>query len=346
MCKSISEGGLRCAAHTRPGYLAAIKPLTLGETLDKGQKALLEVAATAYASTPNGIKQVKEDVTKYARSRKHEIAAILRRATEEGERNYKAAREASVAIEGELLRKEVTTWAANVPPSNTAVNAYLKLLSTELGLTVAEVQAKFSDLQEQHNLGNVEHAAEIDKIRYLMLEGKRVAGTGTEPQTLDLIAEMERLAGDTRRIRRSSVESVESDGTRWVKYGNESVSEIVRSVKYNRETRVAKISLAIKDSEPVEYTYIDVAPSLIRTLVSARSIGAFYAYVFAPLPNGGSLGNKTTRQYSYASHAANNMFPIAESTGPVPRKFLKDFGFSSTNNTVKTKAKPKESITV
>lgn len=346
MCKSISEGGLRCAAHTRPGYLAAIKPLTLGVTLDKGQKALLGVASTAYASTPNGIKQVREDATKYARSRKHEIAAILRNAVEEGERNYKSAREASVQIEGELLRKEVIDWAASVPSSDVAVNSYLQLLATELDLTVAEVQAKFSDLQAQSNLGNVEHVAEIDKIRYLTLDGKRVAGTGTEPQTLDLIAEMERLAGETRRIRRSAVENVDVDGTRWVKYGNESLSEIVRSVKYNRATRVAKISLAIKDSEPVEYTYTNVAQSLIRTLVSARSIGAFYAYVFAPLPNGGSLGNKTTRQYSYASHAANNMFPIAESTGPVPRKFLKDFGFSSTNNTVKTKTKLKEVVEV
>ena len=64
MCKSISEGGMRCAAHTRPGYLSAMKPLALGATHDKGQKALLEVAAVAYASTPNGVKQVREDATK------------------------------------------------------------------------------------------------------------------------------------------------------------------------------------------------------------------------------------------------------------------------------------------
>ena len=67
-------------------------------------------------------------------------------------------------------------------------------------------------------------------------------------------------------------------------------------------------------------------------------MGSFYAYVFAPLPNGGSLGNKTSRQYSYATHAANHMFPISDSTGPVPRKFAKDFGFGA----AKSEAKPKD----
>lgn len=346
MCRSIADGGLRCAAHTRPGYLAAMKPLTLGESLTTAQKSLLEVAATAYASTPNGVKQVREDAVKYASLRKPVITAILRRAVTEGEDNYKIAREASVHVEGELLRKEVTQWAASVPSSDVAVNTYLELLSTELGVTVDEVQGKFSELQERANSGELEVAAGIDKVRFLTLDGKRVAGTGTEPHILDLIAEMERFAGETRRIRRSALEEVERDGTRWVKYGNESLSEIVRSVKYNRDTRIAKISLAIKGSDPIEYTYIDVAPSLVRTLVSARSMGAFYAYVFAPLPNEGSLGNRTTRQYSYAAHAANNMFPISESTGPVPRKFLKDFGFSSTSNTLKVKPKLKEMVVI
>ena len=339
MCSSIAEGGLRCAAHTRPGYLAAIKPLTLGATLDRGQKALLEIAATAYSSTPNGVKQVREDATKYARARKHEIAAILRSSIEEGEKHYVAAKEVSVQIQAELLRKEVTEWAGSVPSADSATNGYLELLAEEFGITVPEVRAKFVDIREQAKLGNLEKAAEIDKIRYLTMENNRVVGTGFEPLTLNIIAEMERLAGDTRSIRRRALEEVDLDGTRWLKYGNESLSEIVRSVQYHRESRVAKISLAVKDGLPIEYTYIDVAPSLVRSLVSARSMGSFYAYVFAQLPNEGSLGNRTSRQYSYATHASNHMYPISDSTGPVPRKFAKNFGFESSKKEVKIKEK-------
>jgi hypothetical protein len=314
-----------------------MKPLGEGKKLDTGQKALLATAATAYASTQTGIEKVKEDAARYGRSRKPEIAAILRKAVEEGARQYLVAKEATAAIEAETIRKDVTRWASQVPNSPKATTAYYEKLSEELQLSVEEVRGKFETLKAEATVGTLEKAADIDKIRFLVLSGDRVVGTPFDEATLDAMAEMERLAWSTRLIRRTR-EATEEDGTRWVRYENDSTSEVIRAVQYDQNTRTARISIATKDSEPIEYTYHDVSKSLIRALVSARSMGAFYAYVFAPLPNGGSLGNKTGRQYSYAVHASNGIFPIATSSGPVPRKFAKDYGFITSGKTpVKSK---------
>ena len=331
MCKSIAEGGLRCAAHTRKGYIAAIKPVLEGEKLTPTQVSVLYTTATAYASTPKGQEAVQADIEHFTKKRNKEIVNILSISAKNGEESYLNAKEATAIISNEVLRQEVTEWAAGVPVTSSAKKDYIKLLASDLDASEAEVVTLLTGLEEDARNGLIRKANKSQMIRFLSLgANNRVGGTPTTPEFLDAIAEVERRAGEVRSARRMQIEPVEKDGTRWLKYENDAISEIVRAVKYNRDTRTAYITIAPKGGEMLEYYYEDVDPKIIRALVSARSMGGLYAYIFASRPNGGTLENQTTHQYSYAIHAANKVFPIQESHGPVPRKYATDFGFGKT----------------
>jgi hypothetical protein len=66
MCESKAEGGLRCAAHTRPPYYAALNELNLIKPGEDPAPVLQKVftAAVDYASTPTGQTEVLEHVKK------------------------------------------------------------------------------------------------------------------------------------------------------------------------------------------------------------------------------------------------------------------------------------------
>ena len=65
MCRSLSHGGQRCAASTRPGFLSAHVALTHRTTgVDPTQARVLQdgwvTAATEYAATPEGYAAIVE----------------------------------------------------------------------------------------------------------------------------------------------------------------------------------------------------------------------------------------------------------------------------------------------
>lgn len=332
MCKSIAEGGLRCAAHTRKGYVSALKPVLDGEKITPAQVSVLYIIATAYASTPRGQEAVQADIEHFSKKRNKEMVNILSISAKNGQESYEKAKEATAIISNEVLRQEVTEWASGVPVTPSAKKDYIRLLASELDTSEDEVFTLLTNLEDDSRKGLIRKANKSQMIRFLSLaSNNRVGGTSTTVEFLDAIAELERRAGEVRRARRTQNEPVDKDGTRWLKYENDAVSEIVRAVRYNRDTRTAYITIAPKGGELLEYYYEDVDPKIIRALVSARSMGGLYAYIFASRPNGGSLENQTTHQYSYAIHAANKVFPIQESHGPVPRKYATDFGFGKSS---------------
>lgn len=112
MCKSIEQGGRRCAAHTRPRYEGEV-PGTPG----------WDDAAAAYASTREGAQRLQREATEAAARGETELEAALRNALQAGERIKAAAFEAERQIaesrahhdlratEDEFVRDD--TWVAN-----------------------------------------------------------------------------------------------------------------------------------------------------------------------------------------------------------------------------------------
>lgn len=85
MCKSVAEGGQRCATHLRPAYLKAIAPALQKPNLDLGEQVRLASSAVAYATTVSGIRGIEEDILKFALAGKHDVAEVLKFSLEEGE---------------------------------------------------------------------------------------------------------------------------------------------------------------------------------------------------------------------------------------------------------------------
>lgn len=342
MCKPKSEGGLRCAAHTSKGYKAAMKPVLAGEDLTAAQISTLYTTATAYASTKTGQEAIADQIASYGRSKRdREIVSILTISAKNGADNYVKDKEATALIANEKLRAEATAWAKSVPATAAGLQNYIKLIAKDSKTSEAEAKIWLENIGKDFKNGILTRKAnKSQEIRFLS-EGAndRVIGTSMDQDFLDVIAEAERQLGDVRRTLRQTKEPVSGDGTRWLRYGDESVSEIVRAVRYNRDTGTAHITIKAKGDELLEYFYEDVDPKLIRALVSARSMGSLYSQVFGRVVNGGSLHHASTHDYSYAIYAANDIFPIGESTGPVPRKFEKNFGFGKTAAKKKPRAK-------
>lgn len=106
MCKSIAEGGQRCAAHTRPAYEAAVRQLVAGP-VDVAALEALERAAADYASTGEGQTRLAEAVAKTESIGRWDEAAVLRAALAKGRLHAEAARETARQIEAEAARKSV-----------------------------------------------------------------------------------------------------------------------------------------------------------------------------------------------------------------------------------------------
>lgn len=62
MCQPKSEGGRRCAAHTRPNYLAALSRIDNCETWHARQAAQVDTMAdiARHAATPSGGREVQQ----------------------------------------------------------------------------------------------------------------------------------------------------------------------------------------------------------------------------------------------------------------------------------------------
>ena len=82
MCKSIAEGGQRCAGHTRENYLKGVP----------GTPNWWD-AAIAYASTPEGAARVKADRKHFVDTGFYDLAGALKSALQMGESHRAANRE-------------------------------------------------------------------------------------------------------------------------------------------------------------------------------------------------------------------------------------------------------------
>lgn len=321
MCKSKAEGGLRCAAHTRPAYQRALK---IASTVsDSASADALLTAAEQYAATPAGYKAIETDITALETSGNRILALTLEKARDLGLKEYQANKEATKAIEQETLRANILNWArTEVPTDDAATNAYRDMLKKDLDLEDADLDF----LIESQRVAAMEdptplEVGELDQARFITGRPGSWVGTPIDPTSLRLIADLERLASTKRREKRQRVEHVDRDDRRWVKYENDSLSEVLRAVQYNKESKTLTVTIRGRSEDDLpEYTYNDVSPSLFNTMISARSMGRFYAFVFAKMPQNGSMRGMTPKDFSFAVHAANNMHPIRRASGPVPVK--------------------------
>lgn len=320
MCKSKAEGGMRCAAHTRPAFTAAMRERLSGG----GDDLTLSRAAEAYAATPSGQKVVRAEIASLEEIRDVHTAALLRSAADTGQRHLDAAKEATAAIENETARAAAHAWAGNLPTERRALDEYFAMAASEVGVEPSDIELRFESFRAAAEAGELDAAPDLDQCRYVTAdEDAPRAGTPTDPASLRALAELEAMAADIRRERRARVETVDDEGTRWVKYENEDLSEVLRTVGYDPATRTARIALVPHTGTAERlYVYRDVHPSLIKTMVSARSMGRFYSLVFSGAP-ADSLGDRSVRHFSFAAHAANGLVPFTRSTGPVPRKYLR-----------------------
>jgi hypothetical protein len=228
----------------------------------------------------------------------------------------------------ESRRDATTTWADTVPDGPAATAAYFALLAEELDTTEDDIAFRYR-LLEASAASGADLAGEPDTRagRFILRDGDTgLVGTPNTPAACRAVADLETLAADRRREKRAHLEQVEEDGTRWVRYSNDRYSEILRAVHYDQENGELTVHLADKrtatSSDALHtstYTYKDVHPSIVRHLVSARSMGRFYSYVFSRKADGSSLTGETLKNYTFLAHYSNFMWPTRRgTTGPVP----------------------------
>jgi hypothetical protein len=286
----------------------------------------LLTAAEAYAATPAGYKAIENDIATLEASGNRILAITLEKARDLGLEEYNSNKEATKAIEQETLRANIIAWArAEVPTHSSATEEYREMLKKDLDLNDADLDF----LIETQRIASAEEptpleVGELDKSRFITGPSGQWVGTPTDAVSLRMIADLERLASTKRREKRQRIEHIDADDRRWVKYENDSLSEVLRAVQYDKDTKTLNVTLRGRSEDELpEYTYNEVSPSLFNTMISARSMGRFYAFVFAKMPQNGSMRGLTPKDFSFAVHAANNMHPIGRATGPVPVKLPK-----------------------
>lgn len=115
MCKSLEEGGRRCAAHTRPVYDTAVKAVVqAGDRVSVDAWEALETAATDYAATPEGETTLQAHAESAKRNGKFEAEALLRAALVKGRLRRQACEQVEQQIAEAAARatKEKITKAS------------------------------------------------------------------------------------------------------------------------------------------------------------------------------------------------------------------------------------------
>lgn len=116
MCKSLAEGGQRCAAHTRPVYERSVTALVeAGDSPTLDMLETLEAAATEYASTSEGMERVTLDLARTEAHGKWDYAALLRAALTKGRLRAEANRETADEVRNEAARKAKEAASPDLP---------------------------------------------------------------------------------------------------------------------------------------------------------------------------------------------------------------------------------------
>lgn len=316
MCKSIAEGGIRCAHHTRPQYLDAIKEFKKTKTPSSMEE--LSIAATKYAATPSGAKAIETSIL--SDTTDDNLKDLLADALVRGRAEYAENKALTAEIENRARGAAISEWCRALPSSPEADKAYRNQLASDLDLdeesfsfawAVAETEF---DAMEEKDLTFL-------PARYLIQNSQgSVFGTPISPTYLATAANFEKLAAYARKQKRNRQDHKDAHGTLWIRYENDTLSEVLRSVDYDPESARLTVGLATdQPSGTIFYTYKDVSSDLVEHLCSARSMGRFYAHVFSSSSDGGSFAGRTLEDYAFVKHTSNNLLPTSYSAGPVPK---------------------------
>lgn len=316
MCKSIAEGGLRCAHHTRPAYLESLKKFQKDGNASTIES--LSVNATKYAATPSGAKAIQQ--TLIADGTSDALRDVLSDALARGQREYEENKELTADIDNRSRGTSISLWARNLPVSEEADVEYRKTLTHDLdldddsfSLAWAVAESEFAKMDE----------SELDFLpaRFLVKDSAgQISGTPITPSYLATAQNFEKLAAYARKQKRNRLDHTDPNGTLWIRYENDALSEVLRSVSYQQDSQELTVGLVSHGTnDTVFYSYKDVNPELVDQLCSARSMGRFYAHVFGSSPEGGSFKGRSLEDYAFVKHTSNNLIPTTYSAGKVPK---------------------------
>jgi hypothetical protein len=272
-------------------------------------------AAQAYAATPTGYEATLDGIAALEAAGKIEAATVLEAARARGHQDYLAAKEASRLIQQETRRVEAVAWARNVPEHADAMNVYRDILASELGVDPTDLDLRIAAQQyASANEPSLLTDGDTEAVRFLIARTDgTIVGTPADANTMRTMADLERLAAHARREKRARFETVDPEGNRWVRYENQDTSDVLQSVNYDENSGTLVVSLFNRRSAPSEqgpsYTYNNVNPALFNALISSRSMGRLYSWVFSHYADGASLNNAGPKDFSYSIHAANFMAP-------------------------------------
>lgn len=142
MCKSIAEGGQRCATHLRPGYLRALEPALNQSSLTYEQQILLGASAIPYATTLKGIDIINADILRFLTHSKPEIAEILRISLIEGAKQREVIKEKEAIIKAKTDGYEFGTFLMTSGEEQGAPLAEVYKIVTE---AASEIYSEFKN---------------------------------------------------------------------------------------------------------------------------------------------------------------------------------------------------------
>lgn len=147
MCKSATEGGTRCPAHTRDPYMNSYGAVLNAPNPTMDQIRALERTAADYGSTPEGEDRIKADITAAEIRGQFENAAILRTALQRGLTNRAVGAEVARAARRPQPATPSATpvsptrgggagiqWSATEPiwPKRETMDTYIAPIRTQL----------------------------------------------------------------------------------------------------------------------------------------------------------------------------------------------------------------------
>lgn len=135
MCRRSDEGGMRCAAHTRPAYEAALDRLQLHPEGEQMAAALdaLDDAGVAYGSTPEGRERFLREMEHAEATGNWYWAATLRTFVQRGEQMAAAANEVAFAVDRQRAARSTDgsipeyTYPARLQAAKYAETSWLEL---------------------------------------------------------------------------------------------------------------------------------------------------------------------------------------------------------------------------
>jgi hypothetical protein len=311
----------KSAITPRSNYIAALKSY-LEEQDNPGA---LVVAVSDYAATTGGEKAISLEITNLLLKDDYDTAILLHTAMQAGK--LLSGENKALLATAKLAenRERALRLAVNAPDSDEALKKYVDLLVKD-GLEAKDealTTGIFDDLLNSKDAIRAEKDY-LRTPRFLVELNGSIVGT---PKDIDpfLVEHYEKLAENNRFTNRLVSFGGTLPGYIHTFPDNGALGKNTE-VSYDKEKRVINFFSSETPGDRYNstktYSYRDVPESVYIALAAAREPMRFYALVFSPIENGGSLGNKEVQEYSFAKAYANGLYPLTESRGPVPSKLF------------------------